>query len=77
MLEAKASIDYGYQKVERESVPLQEKIEELEKMCVSVIDSHIDRLAWKFKPKLNLAEEKVKQLEQIVKAKEKARAQRE
>ena len=41
------------------------------------MDSHVDRLAWKYKPKLALAQEKVDKLEQIVKAKEKQRERKE
>ena len=41
------------------------------------MDSHIDRLAWKYKPKLDLAQEKVNRLEQIVKTKEKQREKKE
>jgi len=37
------------------------------------MDSNIDRLAWKYKPKLKSAQEKVARLEKIVANKEKQR----
>ena len=35
--------------------PLDQMLDSLGEACVKVLDSHIDRLAWKFKPKLDLA----------------------
>ena len=57
----------------QEKVPLDNMLDKLGDACVKVLDSHIDRLAWKFKPKLDLAREKVAKLEQIVAIKEKER----
>lgn len=71
--ENKSTLEYGYQKVDKEKKPLDHMLDHLENVCTRVMESHIDRLAWKFKPKLSLAQEKVQKLEQIVKAKEKAR----
>jgi len=54
-LEIATRLDYGYKKVENEHKPLDHMLENLEEVCLKVMDSHIDRLAWKFKPKLILA----------------------
>ncbi len=35
--------------------PLDELVDNLGDACVKVMDSHIDKLAWKYKPKLALA----------------------
>ena len=60
-------MNYGYRQVEAEKKPLDHLLDNLGDACVKVLDSHIDRLAWQFKPKLALAQEKVNKLEQIVK----------
>lgn len=75
--EFQSRINYGYKQVMDEQKPLDNLLDNLGDACVKVLDSHIDRLAWQFKPKLALAQEKVQKLEQIVKQKEKQREERE
>jgi len=72
-----SQIKDGFEHVHEEKQPLDSLLDNLGNTCVKVMDSHIDRLAWKYKPKLDLAQEKVARLEQIVKNKEKQREQRE
>jgi len=67
----------GMHKVNAEKQPLDQLLDNLGDACVKVMDSHIDKLAWKYKPKLELAKEKVAKLEIIVKNKQKQREKRE
>ena len=54
--EIKALGEYHEKKVNNEHLkPLDQMLDSLGEACVKVLDSHIDRLAWKFKPKLDLA----------------------
>lgn len=75
--EIDSRMNYGYKQVAAEKKPLDHLLDNLDEACFKVLDSHIDRLAWQFKPKLALAQEKVAKLEQIVKQKEKQREERE
>ena len=69
--EIKSRCEYGRKKAEGERDNLEDFLDNLAENCVKVMDSHIDRLAWKYKPKLALAQEKVDKLEKIVAEKEK------
>ena len=75
--EIDSRMNYGYRQVEAEKKPLDHLLDNLDEACVKVLDSHIDRLAWQYKPKLALAQEKVNKLEQVCKQKEKEREERE
>ena len=75
--EIQAAKACGEKKANDAMKPLDYLLENLSDACVKVLDSHIDRLFWKFKPKLVLAQEKVARLEKIVEAKKKQREQRE
>ena len=70
-------IDDGERRAVEEKQPLENLLDNLGDACVRVCDSNIDRLAWKYKPKLKSAQEKVARLEKIVANKEKQREQRE
>ena len=53
--EIDSRMNYGYRQGENEKKPLDHLLDNLGDACVKVLDSHIDRLAWQFKPKLALA----------------------
>ena len=46
-------------------MPLDNYLENLELTCGQVRTTHRDRLVWKYKPKLDLAKEKVDKLEKM------------
>ena len=75
--EFKSRIQYGKKKVDDEYMPLDNYLENLELTCGQVRSTHRDRLIWKFKPKLDLAKEKVDKLEKIVANKQKLNEQKE
>ena len=58
-------------------MPLDNYLENLELTCGQVRSTHRDRLVWKYKPKLDLAKEKVDKLEKIVANKQKLNEQKE
>ena len=69
-------VQYGYKIVDEEKNPLDALLDNLGNVTGKVLDSHIDRLAWKYKPKLELARDKVQKLRAIVEQKKKDRETR-
>lgn len=56
-------IEEGKSAAKFEDGKLNNLLDNLRPACVKVLDSHIDRMIWKYKPKLQLAQEKVNRLQ--------------